>query len=176
MNPHALRRHPLKMVCLPIPPLPQASESERRLELITNAICCCDPVLLAGRRSRRCWIYRYRNRLSRSRGAGVRPLWRLARQSGRQRRSRRRGLDRFIAQDGSAAVSAIRNNREGHRRHHEYRCQNCRRLREKITRPARAECRLAAHAPKRSRQIPAFCALQQDHENQDQSNQDMNRR
>ena len=23
LNPHALRRHPLKMVCLPIPPLPQ---------------------------------------------------------------------------------------------------------------------------------------------------------
>jgi hypothetical protein len=22
LNPHALRRHPLKMVCLPIPPLP----------------------------------------------------------------------------------------------------------------------------------------------------------
>src|SRR5439155_739099 len=25
LNPHAFRRHPLKMVCLPIPPLPQGS-------------------------------------------------------------------------------------------------------------------------------------------------------
>src|SRR5438067_12429061 len=24
LNPHAFRRHPLKMVCLPVPPLPQA--------------------------------------------------------------------------------------------------------------------------------------------------------
>ena len=27
MNPHALRRHPLKMVCLPIPPLPRVCDS-----------------------------------------------------------------------------------------------------------------------------------------------------
>ena len=29
MNPHALRRHPLKMVCLPIPPLPQEASNKR---------------------------------------------------------------------------------------------------------------------------------------------------
>ena len=29
LNPHALRRHPLKMVCLPIPPLPQEASTKR---------------------------------------------------------------------------------------------------------------------------------------------------
>src|SRR5258707_8752215 len=27
LNPHAFRRHPLKMVCLPVPPLPQVKNS-----------------------------------------------------------------------------------------------------------------------------------------------------
>jgi hypothetical protein len=27
LNPHAFRRHPLKMVCLPIPPLPHGATS-----------------------------------------------------------------------------------------------------------------------------------------------------
>src|SRR5450631_1891458 len=27
LNPHAFRRHPLKMVCLPVPPLPQRGRS-----------------------------------------------------------------------------------------------------------------------------------------------------
>src|SRR5215831_2098180 len=28
LNPHAFRRHPLKMVCLPVPPLPQESKHD----------------------------------------------------------------------------------------------------------------------------------------------------
>ena len=32
MNPHASRRHPLKMVCLPVPPLPQLKKSHGLLE------------------------------------------------------------------------------------------------------------------------------------------------
>src|SRR5579864_8302096 len=30
LNPHAFRRHPLKMVCLPVPPLPHECETELR--------------------------------------------------------------------------------------------------------------------------------------------------
>ncbi len=35
LNPHAFRRHPLKMVCLPVPPLPHAAENgvEGRIKL-----------------------------------------------------------------------------------------------------------------------------------------------
>src|SRR5438034_2687109 len=36
LNPHAFRRHPLKMVCLPIPPLPQLANS---LDSITWLRC-----------------------------------------------------------------------------------------------------------------------------------------
>jgi hypothetical protein len=30
LNPHAFRRHPLKMVCLPIPPLPHKTKKALR--------------------------------------------------------------------------------------------------------------------------------------------------
>src|SRR5215472_3008158 len=33
LNPHAFRRHPLKMVCLPVPPLPQGNNCNGRAAL-----------------------------------------------------------------------------------------------------------------------------------------------
>src|SRR5262249_34510883 len=43
LNPHALRRHPLKMVCLPIPPLPQV------LSFLFSIFCKSQPETLEGR-------------------------------------------------------------------------------------------------------------------------------
>jgi hypothetical protein len=46
LNPHAFRRHPLKMVCLPIPPLPPWSEVQKRRSARTTIIA--KPPLRAG--------------------------------------------------------------------------------------------------------------------------------
>ena len=39
LNPHGLRRHPLKMVCLPIPPLPRLVVLARRATLFYFDFC-----------------------------------------------------------------------------------------------------------------------------------------
>src|SRR5215470_2252416 len=45
-NPHASRRHPLKMVCLPIPPLRRGSTSFSSLLLFRRRRCCRGALLL----------------------------------------------------------------------------------------------------------------------------------
>src|SRR3954467_1552180 len=50
LNPHAFRRHPLKMVCLPIPPLPHALGATRTQDRRPAATSCTGAgALLRGR-------------------------------------------------------------------------------------------------------------------------------
>lgn len=55
LNPHAFRRHPLKMVCLPVPPLPldcQQPKTSRNTEGISGAAGHCILSILHDSRGR----------------------------------------------------------------------------------------------------------------------------
>ena len=196
-NPPALRRHPLKMVRLPVPPLPHedgerilagsdrqgksnvaanklpprcASEGSQEWFTPLNATPGPTKPLLFSRRLRR-WRLRRRRLLRRRRWLLG---WLL-----RRRRSRglllRRRL-RKLLKDGSArrgaegCAQAQRN-----RCSHEHDRTPSGGFTEKRRRAARAECRLAAGAAKRPGQVRRFAALQQHDDNQQETRQNVNR-